>query len=73
MSSWSKGGDEGPIEGDYDLVGNPITLALQVLDLPLASYKVRRFREGLFEQIRSRRRLSRPAVRRGRRTDARGE
>ena len=45
-------GHEGSIEGDYDLVSNLITLALEVLNLLLASYKARRVGECLFKQYR---------------------
>ena len=31
-----KGGDEGPVEGAHDLVGDPVAPVLQSLDLPLA-------------------------------------
>lgn len=35
-----EGSDKGSIEGKHDLLGNPIALVLEVLDLPLIRCKV---------------------------------
>lgn len=45
-----EGGNEGPVEGTYDLVGQIVPLVLEVLDLPPARRKVRHVGEGLLEE-----------------------
>ncbi len=45
-----EGGDEGPIEGAHDLVGDLVAPVLKVLDFPLVGWEVRPVGEGLLEQ-----------------------
>jgi hypothetical protein len=45
-----EGGDEGPVEGAHDLVGDLVAPMLESLDLPLTRRKVPPVSESLFEQ-----------------------
>ena len=45
-----EGGDEGPIEGAHDLVGDLVALVLEVLDFTPVRREVRPVGEGLLEQ-----------------------